>query len=218
MKRFSYFVGLDLGQAQDYSALAVLQRRWVPPGAPSDQRRPPYALRYLKRYPLGTAYPEVFASVRTVLQAPALRGALLVVDQTGVGKAVVDMLHDTLLHQVDALFCPVLLTAGVGSGQSETGFMEIAKKELVGVLQVLLQTQRLQLARSLPDVPLLVKELENFRAKVSLVKTDPLESWREGQHDDLVFAVGLAAWAGEQGLPALHDPVEDVSFHRLVLY
>jgi hypothetical protein len=33
-----------------------------------------------------------------------------------------------------------------------------------------------------------------------------LEAWREGPHDDLVLAVALAAYFGEQGLPLLHDP------------
>jgi hypothetical protein len=33
-----------------------------------------------------------------------------------------------------------------------------------------------------------------------------LEAWREGPHDDLVLAVALAAYFGEQDLPPLHDP------------
>jgi hypothetical protein len=49
-------------------------------------------------------------------------------------------------------------------------------------------------------VGLLVKELQNFRTKVTVAGTDPLEAWREGQHDDMVLAVALATWAGEQAL------------------
>lgn len=55
-------------------------------------------------------------------------------------------------------------------------------------------------ASSLPDADLLVKELHNFRTKVSLNTSDPLTAWREGQHDDLVLALGLAVWAGERVL------------------
>jgi hypothetical protein len=43
-----------------------------------------------------------------------------------------------------------------------------------------------------------VKELENFRVKVTTARTDTFEAWREGQNDDLVLAVALAAWIGEQ--------------------
>jgi hypothetical protein len=44
----------------------------------------------------------------------------------------------------------------------------------------------------------LVKELENFKAKVTVAASDPYELWREGQHDDLVLAVALACWEGER--------------------
>jgi hypothetical protein len=71
---------------------------------------------------------------------------------------------------------------------------------------VLLQKRRLQVAHALPAAAVLVNELENFRTTVSLAKNDSFESWREGPHDDLVFAVALAAWLGEQRLPPLTDP------------
>ena len=44
-----YFVGLDLGQASDHTALAVLERPLVKPGAAPGLRRPPCALRHLHR-------------------------------------------------------------------------------------------------------------------------------------------------------------------------
>ena len=40
---------------------------------------------------------------------------------------------------------------------------------------------------------------------------------RTARHDDLVFAVGLAAWAGEQALPPLEDPPEEPLCTRVVL-
>jgi hypothetical protein len=39
----------------------------------------------------------------------------------------------------------------------------VPKKELVAAVQVLLQSKRLHVARSLPDAPVLVRELENFK-------------------------------------------------------
>ena len=65
------------------------------------------------------------------------------------------------------------------------------------------------------DVRPLREALATTQTK-TLVKTDSLEMWREGQHDDLVFAVGLAAWVGEQGLPPLYDPPEERYAYRLV--
>src|SRR5579883_998853 len=89
-----YFVGLDLGQASDPTALAVLERPHVAQGSPPVMRRPPYALRHLHRFPPGTPYQEVIDTVRRLLNTEPLPGAHLVLDQTGVGRAVVGLVVD----------------------------------------------------------------------------------------------------------------------------
>ncbi len=53
--------------------------------------QPPLRLRYLKRFALGTPYPEVVDEVRRLLQTPLLSGSVLAVDQTGVGRPVVEI-------------------------------------------------------------------------------------------------------------------------------
>ena len=57
-----YYVGLDLGQAQDYTALSVVERsEKFPVGSLPDPSVTPreahYAVRHLRRWPLGTPYP-----------------------------------------------------------------------------------------------------------------------------------------------------------------
>jgi len=47
------------------------------------------------------------------------------------------------------------------------------------------------------DAPLLVRELESCRVKVPTSVADDFETWREGPQDDLVLAVAIAAWQGE---------------------
>jgi hypothetical protein len=72
-------------------------------------------------------------------------------------------------------------------------------KDLVGVLQMLLQSRRIRVAETLPEAATLVKDLENFRAKVAPSSTsDMLADWREAPHDDLVLAVSVAAWYAER--------------------
>ena len=85
-----YILGLDLGQTTDYSALAVLER---PVESPSKEVI--YALRHLQRFPLGTPYTTIVPGVARIAAKPPLRGSPLVVDQTGVGRPVVDMLRRT---------------------------------------------------------------------------------------------------------------------------
>ncbi|HEY7309269.1 MAG TPA: hypothetical protein VH643_07940 [Gemmataceae bacterium] len=147
-----HFIGLDLGQPSDFTALAVLER---PLAAVEDvlaRRRPTYALRHLRRFPLGTPYPAVAESLA-----------------------------------------------------------------LISKLQVLLQARRLQVARTLPEAAVLVKELENFRVKITAARPETFASWREGQHDDLVLAAALAAWLGEQTLPTADDLPEEPVLERYVV-
>ncbi len=67
-------------------------------------------------------------------------------------------------------------------------------------MQVLLQTRRMQIAESLFEADTLVKELVNFQTKPAPAAggADPIAAWREGKHDDLVFAVAIAAWQAER--------------------
>jgi hypothetical protein len=186
------FVGLDLGQAQDYTALAILTRPW------QAGSKPPYAVPNLQRFPLGTPYPRIVAQVLDLLCTPQLRHCFVVADQTGVGRAVVDMLEEAMRGRFVGQFCPVTITSGHEVTLSEAGEFRVPKKELVGVLQVLLQTRRLRISQALPEAAVLVKELETFQVKITEAANEVYGAWRAGQHDDLVLAVGLAAWAGEK--------------------
>jgi hypothetical protein len=183
----------------------VLERPVVPPGAPRHHRRPVHALRHLRRCPPGTPYAEVIAGVRALLQTPPLPGATLVVDRTGVGQAVLNLLTDGQRNQVKCLYIAVSIGSGVDPTVGEGG-IQIPRKELVGVLQVLFQNGRLKLPASFRDIDVLVDELLKFKARVRVAGDNTLESWREGPHDDLVLAVGLAAWQSEATLPPLVDP------------
>jgi hypothetical protein len=44
---------------------------------------------------------------------------------------------------------------------------------------------------------ILVRELLNFRVKISDLGHDTYNAWRESEHDDLVLAVAIAAWVAE---------------------
>jgi hypothetical protein len=214
----TYIAGLDLGQAQDFTALAVLERAepagepgvsngcmgrtvTIPAGpprrqAPEPKRERTYAVRHLERFGLGTSYPAVVERVVKLFAEPPLAGCTLAVDMTGVGRAVVDML---VKARPKANVKPITITAGRAVVPDGAGW-HVAKKELVGVLQVLLQSRRLQVAKQLANAAALVKELESFRVKITTSANETFESWREHDHDDLVLAVALAAWVGEHGM------------------
>jgi hypothetical protein len=89
-----FAIGLDLGQARDYTAVVIVERALDP--APIDQRpnlqQVEYHVRHIERFALGTRYPNIVESISELLSDPQLAGqSRLIVDGTGVGAPVVDM-------------------------------------------------------------------------------------------------------------------------------
>jgi len=70
----------------------------------------------------------------------------------------------------------------------------VVKKRLVGAVQIPLQSGRLRFAEALDLTPVLVKEMEAYRLKVTVVRDETFEAWRERDHDDLVLALALAVY------------------------
>jgi hypothetical protein len=229
---YLYFLGLDLGQAQDYSALAIIEEQlyigeawanevlyqedydkgispgWVSPAALTAYRaglalrlsenygRPaevPLAVRHLERFELGTKYTDVVDRVATLVRSDPLRHmpAILLVDKTGVGASVLDS-----FTQAGIGAAAITLHGGsaVSRDPQRAGY-RVPKRDLVTVTQVLLQNGRLKVAAGLPEAETLKKELLNFRVTIDpRTAHDSYEHWREGDHDDLVLAVSMAAW------------------------
>lgn len=200
--RTDFFVGLDLGQARDYTAVAVLERtrtfgpkelqrgQWERPEIKADRR---YTLRFLERPALGTPYPAIAERVGVILSSPALSNrSHLVVDATGVGRPVVDLLRGAGLSPF-----AVTITGGTAVGWGD-GEASVPKRDLVLTLQVLFQSERLKVADGLDLASVFIKELLEFKVKISISGHDSYEALREGTHDDLVLAVAMAAWWGER--------------------
>jgi len=178
-----FVVGVDLGQTADYTAITILEER----------ERASYDVRYLERL-RNTPYPSIVRRldhlVRRLPEKPSMA-----VDATGVGRPVIDMIRDANLP---ANVYPITLTGGdavVRDGMER----RVPKRDVASTIAVLLQTGRLRIARGLQESDTLLRELLNFRVKISLSGHDTYEAWREQEHDDLVLAVGLAAWLFEKG-------------------
>jgi hypothetical protein len=216
-----WVVSVDLGQTVDPTAIAVLEvstRRDAvnaqftnPPGelakavqldwfdSEHDRslcypRLPVRAdLRHLERLPLRMAYPAQVAHLAALLRrAPlAVPRAALVVDQTGVGRPVVDILRRAGLRPIG-----VTITAGAGETRDYVAGCEewkVAKLILVSHLQAGLNTGGLRIAASLSEARSLVEELGDFRANIGETGYARFGA-REGAHDDLVLALALGYW------------------------
>jgi hypothetical protein len=194
-----YFVGLDLGQRQDFAALAVLER--VESKGEWDAWQLAYKkdvilrLRHLERVALGTPYPEIVQRVRDVVQLGGLYGQYeLAVDATGVGAPVVDLLHQARLG---CRVRPVVVTGGLRE-TVDGDWAHVPKRNLMVRLQMLFQEHRLRIARKLQYGEELLKEMSAMRVKVTSAGHETYGAWKEGSHDDMVFALALACWDAEK--------------------
>ncbi len=220
-----FYIGVDLGQSQDYTAACVIERivqkvgeDGRPAGVPEQGRhyssqpktQSQLHVRHLERLPLGMPYDEQAQHIKNLVQSPELQsrhatgelwGDLLVkneevvspglaVDATGVGRAVVNMLSAYGL-ELD----PVTLHGGDSVSHAD-GYTRLPKRDLVTVLQVALQSGWLRIAKELELAETLRSELLNFKLKIDpQTAHDSYSHWRENEHDDLVLATAMAAWA-----------------------
>jgi len=213
----AWFVGLDLGQSQDPSAIAVIERARV--CAYPDPERPwngelrltstAYDVRHLERPKLGTPYLDVCRRSAELVDALTPRGRVeLVVDATGVGRAVLEMLRPLIR-------CP-LLEVTITTGEEERacggGRWHVPKRDLVAGVSAELGAKQLRVAAALPDAAVLLQELRQFRMKISAAGRDTYSAWREGDHDDLVLAVALALWRARRVVKPVNGARRLLSF------
>ncbi len=183
MSRVRYTIGIDLGQAFDYTAFAILEER----------RLRHYDLRHVERH-RDVPYTAIVERIRELVSR--LGGHVsLAVDATGVGRPVVDMLEEANLG---ADLYAVTLTGG-DAVQRDGRKIRVPKRDVVSSVASVLQTGRLRMPRTLAGGAVLERELLRFRAKITLAGHDTYEAWRGADHDDLVLAVALACWLNEKG-------------------
>jgi hypothetical protein len=187
----SYYMGCDLGQAADYSTIVIMQSLEVSAAGANDQPSQKYYIRHCERLPLGTSYNDVVTKVVAYVEQFRQKGVhiALIVDQTGVGRPIVDSFRAAGLKPVG-----VNVTGGTNTNYDK-GTRNVPKRDLVASAKVLLGKEQLKIGEEIQFKDTLIKELQNFHVKVNLATGhDSYEAWREGVHDDFVFAVSLVCW------------------------
>ena len=186
------YLGLDLGQRRDHSAIAVVDRiemRRAYQGVVGHQ----IEVRHLERIALGTPYPAVVERVAEVLRRAGQ--SVLVVDATGVGAPVVDLLRSARLG------CEIAaVTITGGEKETQSGAMwNVPKRDLMAGLQVLLERGELKIAGRMKETGALVRELMDVRL-MKQGATGRVRMGAEGcgEHDDLVIALALACWRAKR--------------------
>ena len=191
-----YILALDLGRNHDPSAVALLEiaedgeprRNWVTWALTQPYRT---TFRHLARWPLGLDYPAQLDRLRRLVASPSLspHEITLVVDATGVGTAVMD-----LLRKEGPRCRKVALTiTASGEPREVSGGYHVSRAELLSSFLLGMQRRQFSIARATTGWRDFQEELTSLRARHSptgAVRLEPVS----GAHDDLVMAAAMAWW------------------------
>jgi len=203
----SWYLGFDLGQRQDCTALATTELFWTHTGRDAvtfeNIFEPTLHLCSLRRFPLGTSYsdyPQIVGKhiaricgnhrMRTTMNNTPIH---LVVDAGGPGAPVVDELRRA---HIPAQLTPMLISGGTAESYTTNGFKTVPRRELISNLVLLMEHNILRWAETLPRRAALDYELLQLCAGTTHPETT-------SAHDDLVMAVAIAAWQAKTVSPQI---------------
>lgn len=196
--RSQFFVGLDLGRRRDHSALVIAEMTRFATGRRSAvtldyvfENR--LRVRHVERIPLGMKYSQLADYVGGLLEHRELRDwpCQLVMDATGVGDAVLEMMKGARLR---AQIVPVNITGGADTVRNARGEFNVPKAELVSNLENLLAEDLLEIAAGCAHTSELLDELAWFERTKLATGHVAYAAARASVHDDLVVALMLACW------------------------
>ena len=204
-----HLVGVDLGQAKDFTAVSIIERmETIKPvaNAPDQLYTDPdkiigmYRLMHLEQAPRETPYPEVVRRIKAIMQLPALLDrAKLIIDYTGVGRPVYDMMVEQGLRPAT-----ISITNGEQIAEKSTGY-NVPKQDIVAVIEVLLETKRFTYTNKLRIASRFEEQMREYRVKITRNGRASFEALTEDIHDDLVIAVALPLWYAERTMGGMRD-------------
>lgn len=202
-KRDEWVVGVDLGKSMDSTAIGIVHHTitgtddWNVDHTREvwrERELQRFDLVHLQRLPLGMNYVAQAQKIGEIMQREPLKSqkAKLVVDQSGVGVGVVDLMETKGLR-------PIRLQITAGNEQThEGGIYRVAKTILISRLEAAMHSGELHVAAALTDAEALREELKDFKRHVAASGTNTWSA-REGKHDDIVLAVSYGIWWATSG-------------------
>ncbi len=177
-------IGCDIGQKHDPTAIVVVElcrrptgRTFTILGADRIRRVVPATeaaseVRHMERLILGTGYPAVAERVAAVVAGVNARyptghvQTTLIVDATGVGQPVVDILRQALRGARVRLSAATFTHGDRLDGKPGDAEIRVGKAFLVSRLQALMQTDRIALPAQHPEAAAMARELADYEIKV----------------------------------------------------
>ena len=184
----TFILSLDPAQLRDWSALCAVDMQYN-----QAQRRFHYNLVAMNRKQ-GLPYDQIVDWVVKTIKNPAFgqqKPPEFILDATGVGVAVRDMIRAKGIRMK-----AITITAGEAFSR-QGNFIHIGKARLIGKFLGAFDGGKVQVNPNMPIWPAVEREMLAFRAEMSTQGRVKLEA-EQGENDDMLFALAMAVWYGEE--------------------
>ena len=192
MKAGQHIVSLSLGGVAEPSAVVVIDPRTkFGRREKQDRKRDSenhFDVTHIERFPVGRPIPAIVARVSELVSDERLaKNCHLLLDITSTGAAPLRVFEGCGLYPT-----PIEIT-NTGSEEYSGGVRRVPLRDMIVTAQVVLQTGRLKVAEDLKLAATLLGDLLSFDAKPVACGLD----LRGGRNSDLVLAVAMALWWGD---------------------
>ena len=192
----NFTLGVDLGQTCDSSVFALVSRvtegsrQWdmTPQKQRIEQPTIRYEVNYIRSIPLNTSYTDVVADLVNVYRNLDARAPTdLVVDQSGVGRPMADLIKAEGIR-----FAGVTILGIAETRQAKPGEWRISRNELISRYQAGLSSGDLKYG-AFSEREHLREETIGLTGGYTGAGNFRIDT-RSGAHDDRVVAASLAYW------------------------
>jgi len=193
-----YWLGVDLAQAQDNTALVCVHDECLPMWVGGRQALGPRqrTVVFADKFK-GVSYPDVVSHViRTMLKEPLRGRTRLVIDASGLGRVVSDLLREQRVQHH-----AIQMTVGQNWVEKDR-YVNVGKTLLLETLSILFATGDLTFAHDLPLRTDILAELETFQLETTAAGNQVITQGKSGaHHGDLAIALAAACFASEHLVP-----------------
>jgi len=197
-----YILGVSLGGPTEHTTVALADQFLVSSGGNFLVQKTHVV--DIERHAPGIPLPDLVAAIHALKRKLGddadWRGPCLVLDIGSAGWAVHDMLSARDREHY------VRMVAGIGERGGSRGERLLGRQELIGLVRREVHTDRLKLARDLPLFPALEKAMLGFTERQATARQVEGDLGREADDEDLVLAVGVAAWHSLRFTPQAREP------------